>query len=196
MVSKLGNFVQRMREPTLLRRWRRDQSGVTSIEFGVVALPFMMLLFGILSVSLYYFIDFTIQNAAWQASRGIRTGQLQQGQGSYAGVVTTEDRKKAFKKALCDRVPAFLDCNSKAVVIVQSNANFGGIVKPACSTNGVIVNGATAAFDPGGSSSVVLITVCYPWTAGGKLPFFKMGNLSDGSLLMQTSVALRTEPYK
>ena len=41
----------------------------------------------------------------------------------------------------------------------------------------------------------MLVTVCYPWEFGGKLPFFKIGNLSDGSLLMQASVAFRTEPY-
>ena len=31
--------------------------------------------------------------------------------------------------------------------------------------------------------------------SGGKLPFFKMGNLTDGSLLMQASVAFRSEPF-
>ena len=35
------------------------------------------------------------------------------------------------------------------------------------------------------------------WKNGvdGKLPFFKLGTLSDGSFLMQASVAFRTEPY-
>ena len=42
---------------------------------------------------------------------------------------------------------------------------------------------------------MVLVTVCYPWKFGGKLPIFKVGNLSDGSLLMQASAAFRTEPY-
>ena len=68
-----------------LRRWRRDQSGVTAIEFGIVAMPFMMLLFGIISVCLYFFTKFTMENAVWQAARAIRTGQFQQGQGAYSG---------------------------------------------------------------------------------------------------------------
>ena len=54
---------------------------------------------------------------------------------------------------------------------------------------------SAAAFDAGAGSSVVLVTVCYAWEFGGKLPFFKMGNLSDGSLLMQASVAFRSEPF-
>ena len=57
------------------------------------------------------------------------------------------------------------------------------------------INDSSAAFNTGAASSVVLVTVCYPWEFGGKLPLFKMGNLNDGSLLMQASVAFRTEPY-
>ena len=58
-----------------------------------------------------------------------------------------------------------------------------------------MVEQSAANFNPGGASSVVLITVCYPWNFGGKLPFIKLNTLKDGSLLMQASVAFRTEPY-
>jgi Flp pilus assembly protein TadG len=184
------------RASALLRRWRRDEAGATAVEFALVAMPFLLLLFGIMSVCLFYFANFSIENAAWQAARGIRTGQLQQSLGIYSGAVTNDDRRKAFKKAMCDKAPTFLDCSSKAVVIVQSNANFGGITQPVCTNNGMVIDQSSAGFDTGGASSVVLITVCYPWTAANKLPFFKIGTLRDGSVLMQTSVALRTEPYE
>jgi Flp pilus assembly protein TadG len=193
---KLAHLAARGRASFLLRRWRKDESGATAIEFAIVAMPFLLLLFGIMSVCLYFFANFSIENAALQAARGIRTGQLQQSLGIYAGAVTNEDRKQAFKKALCDKAPTFLDCNSKAVVIVQSNANFSGITAPVCANGNVLINQSSAGFDTGGASSVVLITVCYPWSAGNKLPFFKIGNLQDGSVLMQSSVALRTEPYE
>jgi Flp pilus assembly protein TadG len=196
MLSKLAQLAPQSRTSFLMRRWRRDESGATAIEFAIVAMPFLLLLFGIMSVCLYYFANFSIENAAWQAARGIRTGQLQQSLGIYAGAVTNEDRKNAFKKALCDKAPTFLDCNSKAVVIVQSNANFGGIAAPSCATNGVLIEQSAAPFDAGAASAVVLITVCYPWTAGSKLPFFKIGHLQDGAVLMQASVALRSEPYE
>ncbi len=42
---------------------------------------------------------------------------------------------------------------------------------------------------------MVLITVCYPWSFGGNLPFIALNNMKDGSLLIQASVAFRTEPY-
>jgi Flp pilus assembly protein TadG len=178
-----------------MRRWRRDQSGATAIEFGIVAMPFLLLLFGVMSVCLFYFANFTIENAVWQAARAIRTGQLQTSQGAYAGAVTDADRKAAFKQAMCNKAPTFLDCQSKAVVIVQNNSNFSGISEPSCATNGSLITDAAAPFSPGNGNAVVLVTVCYPWNIGGNLPLFNMGNLNDGSLLMQASVAFRTEPY-
>jgi Flp pilus assembly protein TadG len=184
-----------MRVGARLAGWRGDESGASAVEFAIIGLPFLMLLFGLLSVCLYFFTNFTMESAAWQAARAIRTGQLQQGQGSYTGKTTNEDRKIAFRAALCAKVPSYLDCNSKAVVIVQSNASFSGIVEPQCASSGTLTSQSAAAFNAGAASSVVLVTVCYPWSFGGKLPFMKAANLSDGSLLIQTSVAFRTEPY-
>lgn len=178
-----------------LRRWQTNQSGFTAVEFAIVAMPFLMLLFGTLSVCLFYFTNFTFENAVWQASRGIRTGQFQQGEGAYTNLKTDEDRKKAFKQALCARAPSYIDCN-KVVVIAQSNVGgFGSITQPVCATDGTMIDQSAAQFNPGGASAVVLITACYPWDFGGRLPFFSLNNMKDGSLLIQASVAFRTEPY-
>ena len=195
MVSKLTERLRQTPRLALLRRWRADASGATSVEFAIVAMPFVLLLFGIMSVCLFYFADFSTENATWQAARAMRTGQLQQSQGAYAGAVTNADRKRIFKKAFCDRVPIFPDCNSKVVVIVQSSTGFGGITQPNCASNGVLINDSSAAFNTGAATSVVLVTVCYPWEFGGKLPMFNLGNLQGGALLMQASAAFRTEPY-
>jgi Flp pilus assembly protein TadG len=197
MVSALAGWVGRVeaRSRALVARWRRDESGFTAVEFAIIAGPFLALLFGLISICLYFFTNFTLENAVWQAARAIRTGQMQQGMGAYKGASTNEDKKKEFKKAVCAKAPIFLDCNSKAVVIVQSNANFASIVEPQCANNGTIIDQAAASFDAGGTSAVVLATVCYPWAFGGKLPFFKFGTLSDGSVLVQASAAFRTEPY-
>ena len=82
-------------------RFVKDESGATAVEMAIVAMPFLLLLFGIMSVCLFYFANFAIENAVWQAARAIRTGQLQQGKGAYTGTSTDADKKAAFKKALC-----------------------------------------------------------------------------------------------
>lgn len=179
----------------LARRLHRDDRGAAAVEFAIVAMPFMLLLVGLMSVCLYFFTYFTMENAVANAARAIRTGQLQQSTGSYAGVTTNADRKQAFKVAMCSKAPTFMDCLNRAVVMVQSSSTFAGIVEPSCQSNGTLVDQTTAGFTPGNASSVVLVTVCYPWKFGGTLPLFKVGNLNDGSLLMQASAAFRTEPY-
>ena len=132
MASGVEDCKQRThrRAPRLsfLRRLRKDDSGMTAVEFGIVAMPFMMLLFGIISVCLYFFTNFTLENAVWHTARALRTGQVQQAKGAYSSATTTEDKKNAFKAALCALAPHFLTCN-KIVVIVQSSASFGGIVE-------------------------------------------------------------------
>ena len=70
---------------SLLSRWRRDNSGATAVEFAIIALPFMLLMFGIMTVCLYFFTNFSLENAAWAAARSVRTGQMQQGTGAYTG---------------------------------------------------------------------------------------------------------------
>ena len=193
----MAGFAYRARVRALLltRRLRGDERGFAAVEFAIIALPFLLLLVGLMSISLYFFTNFTMENAVLSAARAIRTGQLQQSQGAYAGLTTNEDRKTAFKAAMCAKAPTFLDCANRAVVLVQSSSTFGGIVEPVCTSNGTLVTQATANFSPGSASSVVLVTVCYPWQFGGKLPIFKLSNLSDGSVLMQASAAFRTEPY-
>jgi Flp pilus assembly protein TadG len=176
-------------------RWRRDEHGMAAVEFAIIAVPFLLLLVGLVSVSLYFFTSFTMESAVLNAARAIRTGQLQQGQGAYSGLTTLADKRDAFKNIMCSKAPTFLDCANRAVVLVQSSGTFGGIVEPSCANNGTMVNQSTAAFDPGSASSVVLVTVCYAWQFGGQLPIFKVSNLSDGSMLMQASAAFRTEPY-
>ena len=57
--------------------------------------------------------------------------------------------------------------------------------QPTCAKDGTMIEQKDAGFDAGDASAVVLVTVCYPWSFGGNLPFIGLGNLSDGSLLIQ-----------
>lgn len=182
-----------------LGRVRTDERGVTSIEFAIVSIPFLMLLFGIMSVCVYFFTMLYTENAVWAASRDLRTGIYQtQASGSrYAGK-TGDALKTEFKKAICEKTPNQADCETNMRVMVQARTTFTSIVEPNCKnvTNNIVDDAtAMAAFDAGGASSVVMVTGCFAWKFGGQLPFFKLGNLADGSFLVQASAAFRTEPY-
>lgn len=169
------------------RRWLRDVEGATAIEFGMVAMPFAMMLMGTIAVGLFFFTTFTLENAVEQAARLIRTGQAQQ-----SGMTAAQ-----FKDKVCNHAPTFVDCDGKMRVNVQSYAGFGDIVTPSCvDSGGNLIPPTSTTFNAGAASEVVLVTVCYEWELAGKLPFVRLGTLANGSALIQASTTFRTEPYQ
>ena len=176
------------RKPSnLIARWKRDTHGATAVEFAMVALPFLMMLFGIIGVGLYFFTVFTMENAVEQASRLLRTGQAQQ-----AGYNADQ-----FKSKVCEFVPGFVDCGSKLRVNVVSypDTTIPLDTLPRCLTNAGDLNGGNT-YDPGGASQVVLVWVCYEWELANKIPFLHLGDMSNGSALIQATTVFRTEPYE
>lgn len=179
---------------------RRNEDGTTAVEFGLVALPFFMMMFGIMGVCQMFFWMFTMENAVWTASRDMRTGAFQTNASTsrYAGL-TGDALKTEFKKAICERAVIYSDCMAHSSVLVQAVTTFSTLTAPNCrdNTNGLVSDtSAMAAFNAGGSTSVVMVTLCHSWSFGAKLTFLPMGNkLSDGGVLIQATAAFRTEPY-
>ena len=181
-------------------RLRRNEDGATAVEFGLVAMPFFAMLFGIMGVCQMFFWMFTLENAVWTASRDMRTGAFQTTavNSRYAGL-TGDALKTEFKKAICEKAVIYSDCMAHSSVLVQSVSTFATLSAPNCrdASNGLTSDtAAMAAFNAGAASSVVLVTLCHSWSFGAKLSFLPMGNkLSDGGVLIQASAAFRTEPY-
>ena len=173
-------------KPGLIRRLRSDTDGATAVEFAMVIGPFLMLLFGIIAVGLFFFTTFSLENAVEQAARVIRTGQAQQ-----AGMTSAQ-----FKEKVCEFVPGHIDCNGKVHINVKSFANSADIQVadlPKCLNNDGTLR-QSADFVPGGPSVVVLVWLCYEWDMA-KFPFINLGDMANGSRLIQATTTFRTEPY-
>lgn len=171
----------------LLRRWRQDRSGTTAIEFAIIGGPFIMMLFGIMGVGIYFFTTFTLENAVEQAGRLIRTGQAQQ-----EGMTAAQ-----FKQRICDLAPTFVDCTGKLRVNVMNYPDSTSITPaslPQCLDGGGNLSDVTN-YSTGGGSEVVLIWVCFEWSFASKIPFLRLGNMGNGSRLIQAATTFRTEPY-
>lgn len=164
----------------------RDERGFTAVEFAMVAMPFLMLLFGTIAVGLYFFTTFTLENAVEKAARQIRTGQAQ-----MAGKTTSE-----FKADVCSYAPGYVDCDNNLRVNVTSFSDFGSVTTPPCvNSAGDLIPEPTSAAVPGAASEVVLVTVCYEWELAGALPFLKLGDMDNGSSMIRASTTFKTEPY-
>ncbi len=47
----------------------------------------------------------------------------------------------------------------------------------------------------GSSSDIVMVTTCYKWEFTANIPFFQLGNMTDKSMMLQSSTAFRSEPF-
>ena len=175
------------RKRSLLARFRRDEDGFTAVEFAMVAVPFMSLLFGIIAVGMFFFVTFSLENAVEQASRVIRTGQAQ--------LSTPPMTTAQFKSLVCGKLPSFVDCGGKIRVNVVAANSFGGISPPACTNSGNLIPDPPTSNVPGAAGQVVFVNVCYEWELAGKIPFLKLGKLGNGAALIQAATTFRTEPY-
>jgi Flp pilus assembly protein TadG len=184
-------------------RLRANETGATAVEFGLVAAPFFILLFGIVSVGFYFFTVFTLENAVESASRVIRTGQAQT---QTPDAMTVDE----FKSLVCDKLPTFMNCSgsgNKVRINVQSFSSFSSVSVPSCvDSSGVLIPSSGQTYSPGGASTVVLVTVCYEWEltqmmVNNPLWIRPQGagqtgsQMANGSTLIQASTVFAVEPY-
>ena len=60
-----------------VRRFARQQDGTAAVEFGLVAAPFLALLFAIIETAFVFFAGQTLEAAVADSARLIMTGQAQ-----------------------------------------------------------------------------------------------------------------------
>jgi Flp pilus assembly protein TadG len=62
-----------------LRRFGRAREGATAVEFAIVAIPMLMMIFGMIELGLVLLVSTTLDTATDFATRNIRTGVFQSG---------------------------------------------------------------------------------------------------------------------
>lgn len=169
----------------------KDTRGTTAIEFGMVALPFLMFAFGIMGTGLHFFTQNSLEHAVESTARKIRTGQAQQ-----SGTTVSE-----FKQMIVDEAGPMIDV-SKLQVHLQTGAEWTDVSPVGCldnsgtQTSGTGNSGDAIGQHSGGAGEVVMVTVCYEWDLAAAMPFLQYGNMGNGSAMIQASTTFRTEPYE
>lgn len=176
----------------LLRRWKVESAGSTAVEFAVVAIPFFFFIFGLIGCAFYFFVSNSVENGMDQTSRLIRTGEA----------VTNKMTVNQFKQGICDGAGSWIDCKKLQIFVRSYGQSWSNVTAaaPCVDANGVISTNTAPGTDliaiySGTASDVVVVTACYKWDFPSKLPLVKLGNMNDGSLMLQTATAFRSEPY-
>ena len=101
MQTRLVSAMKRLSGFAAARRLLRQQDGAAAIEFGLVAAPFLALVFAIMETAMVFFAGQTLETAAADSARLIMTGQAQ----------TQGFDQAQFKKAVCAKIYGLFNCN-------------------------------------------------------------------------------------
>ena len=182
------------------RSFLKDSEGAVAIEIALVSIPFLTMMFGIINTGMYFYAVNCIDRGLEDTARYIRTGEAQKG--TAPGLSGSQMTASGFRTMVCNKATSYIDC-SKLQIRIFTAADWNGVNAFTCPTTGTLNSGAIMAGDntpisttAGTQSAVVLITTCYQWTTGKYLPFMQFDRrFSDGSSLIQSSTALKIEPY-
>jgi Flp pilus assembly protein TadG len=168
------------------RRFKRDRSGHAAVEFGLVALPFFMLLLGLGELGLIGFAQTSLDHSATEVARQIRTGQSQMAGQSYS----------QMKQMLCDEMTSLvsLDCDANLFLDVDTFASFVTVSNTSPLSGGSLNQGGFG-YNPGVSSSIVVVRAYYRWHV--LTPIFQevFANMNGGDRLLVSTLMFRNEPY-
>ncbi len=168
-------------------RFARARGGAAAVEFALMAVPFFLLLFGVIELALIFLLSTTLDNASGEVARRIRTGELQTQGGATP---------QAFKTAICDTLGWLKgDCESNLYVDVRTFQSFqtaGGAGAP---VDGDAFDPSDFQFQLGQPNSIVLVRAFYKWPFMTPLVSKAMGQFSDGSTVLMSTVTFKNEPY-
>jgi Flp pilus assembly protein TadG len=140
-------------------RFRRSDDGATAVEFALIAVPFIGLLFAIFETALVFFANEGLEAAVAEAARGIMTGQVQ-GNSSITSAATFRDQ------LICNPpgariLPSFINCSSLLVDVRPATVN-GATSFSAADTTKDFYTASQQKFCTGGPDDVVIVRVAYP----------------------------------
>ena len=169
-----------------MRRFFCRNEGVVAVEFALIALPFFILLMGMIEIALYFAAGTVLEGGAAAASRTIRTGQAQ----------LSADPETVFEEALCNHVSRMLNCDRiQYEVIHVEDGTFAGAetYAPQFDADGNLI---PAGFSTGNSNDVVMVRALYRYAF--LTPFIgtmMTGGVGDNTMVHMAVSVLRAEPY-
>lgn len=184
MIQAIGNRLRSIGPIT--RRFFREPSGATAVEFGLIALPFFFIKMAILETALIFWAGQALESGVSETGRLIRVGQVQS-QGMDADEFRTE---------LCSNLVGMFNCSDRLEIDVQRVARFDAaeLARPAVDNDGNFNGGF--GFDPGVGGQTVIVRAFYRWPVLFNFSIFDAADDIGGrQRLLVATTAFRNEPF-
>lgn len=170
------------------KTYLQNGDGSAAIEFGLLAIPFFTLIFGILELAIILFLNASMTHAVGEAGRQIRVGNFQACGG---------DPAEKFKELVCSNMASIGRCAARVRVDVKTGPNFASIILPEPpeedETDSAVPNG-TVASTIGGDPVVARAVYYYPLALPAALTRLETKK-GSGIRVLQSSTAFRNEPF-
>lgn len=152
----------------------------------MVAVPFVIIMLGILELTLMFASSSLLQGATTEAARTIRTGQVQ----------NAADPEDMFRDALCRQAATFMNCDDiqyEVIKIVEGDFLSAGDYEAEYDEDGNLVS---SGFEPGEVSDVILVRTAYRYPLLTPFMSTALSDGHDGTYLLEATVVFQTEPYE
>ena len=171
--------------PLILRLWSNNR-GATAVEFAMVAIPLITLIFASLQIAIIFFFDQALQTAAQKAARQLMTGSAQ----------TANMTQSQFQAVVCANLPSQFQCPN-VMVDVESAQSF-----PTINTAPIALtySGNTVTnvwnYSPGNPGDIVIMRAMYDWPVVGGPLALGLANQPDGGHLLIATAVFKNEPFQ
>jgi Flp pilus assembly protein TadG len=168
-----------------VRRFAKGEDGAAAVEFGIVAAPFLALMFAIIETSLVFFAGQVLETAVADSSRLIMTGQAQS-----SGLT-----QETFKTDVCNRIASLFNCASVQIDVSAYTATQGFAGASTGKPTAAELAANKFGFAPGAACSIVVVRLMYQWPVYMSLFGFNLADLAGNKRLLMATAAFRNEPF-
>lgn len=176
----------------LFRRFWRDRRGVTAIEFGMVATPFLALLFAIIETALTLWTTQVLDTGVTNASRRVYTGQFQQDNAAETNMAVLAQK---FRDEVCKHVVALLTCDQIKIDVRALDAFPNSNPPPPITADGKFDSDNFGKYESPGANKIVVVRAAVEYPVFVSLLNPNAANLKNGNRLLLATATFRTEPF-
>lgn len=174
------------------RGFLKNRDGATVVEFALLAMPFILLIFAIIESCISFAAQEVMQNAADDYGRQFRTGKIQ------IGTLTQTE----FRQKICDRIEVFVGegclAGTHLKIDLRSFTTFqqaADAVANIDKNDELSVSGGFK-YEPGRSQSINMLRLYYEWPVMTDILRTQMSDLKKKRYTLHFAAAVwQNEPY-
>jgi Flp pilus assembly protein TadG len=177
----------------LFGAFMRARRGAAAIEFALVALPLVAIIFAALQSALILLAQQELNHAADETGRAVMTGKISSTSGQ-TGFLSQSD----FQKKVCSYLVAMFNC-SNLMVNMQTASSFStsSTSPPSFTTlqnNNKNNSWSYQTGSHGSTPQVIVLQVMYEWPIFSSLLGFNPATLPNGTRLLVATSVFMNEP--